>query len=501
MEAQLAELKRRLIEVNDLMSAAALLSWDQSTYMPPGGAAARSRQMATLQQLAHEKFTDAAVGQLLGDLRTYGDSLPYDSDDAALIRVAQRDYRRSAQVPSSFVAEFANHAGLTFDAWTRARPANDFAGLRPLLEKTLDLSRQYSSYFPGAAHVADPLIDTSDEGMTAATVRELFSALRQELVPLVEAIAAQPETDASVLHRHYPKAKQLAFGLDIIREYGFDFERGRQDETHHPFMTKFALGDIRICTRINEADVTDGLFSTLHESGHAMYEQGIDMALDATPLADGTSSAIHESQSRLWENLVGRSRPFWEHYYPKLQATFPESLADVPLDTFYRAINKVQRSLVRTDADEVTYNLHVLLRFDLELALLEGALEVRHLPDAWHARYRSDLGITAPDDRDGVLQDVHWFVGSIGGAFQGYTLGNILSAQFFDAATQAHPQITSEIGRGEFGTLHGWLKQNIYRHGRKFTTAELVERVTGGPLRIEPYVHYLKTKYGALYNL
>jgi carboxypeptidase Taq len=501
VESKLAELKRRLIEVDDLRSAASLLSWDQSTYMPPGGAAARSRQMSTLSQLAHEKFTSTEVGQLLDDLKSYGESLPYDSDDAALLRVTRRDYDRSVLIPAAFVAEYTNHFGLAFDAWTRARPDNDFAGVRSILEKTVDISRQYSTYFPGYDHVIDPLIDASDEGMTAATVRELFSALRQELVPLVEAITAQAETDSSVLHYQYPKAEQLEFGLDVIRAYGFDFERGRQDETYHPFMTKFALGDIRICTRVNETDLGDALFSTLHEAGHGMYEQGIDMALDATPLAQGTSSAVHESQSRLWENLVGRSRTFWEHYYPKLQSVFTQQLGDVPLDTFYRAINKVQRSLVRTDADEVTYNLHVMLRFDLELALLEGALEVRHLPDAWNDRYRSDLGIVAPDDRDGVLQDVHWFSGPVGGAFQGYTLGNILSAQFFDAARAAHPQIDAEIGQGQFATLHGWLRENVYRHGRKFTTSEVVERATGSPLTIAPYVRYLKTKYGELYGL
>lgn len=499
MEAKLAELKRRLIEVDDLSSSASVLRWDQETYMPPGGAVARARQMATLSQIAHDKFTDATIGHLLDDLRAYGESLPYDSDDAALLRVTQRDYDRQVRVPSAFVAEFTHHFGLLYDAWTRARPANDFSGLRSMLEKTLDLSREYSGFFPGGSHVADPLIDLSDEGMTAETVRTLFATLRQELVPLVEAITSQAEIDASVLNKHYPKAQQLAFGLEVIRDFGFDFERGRQDETHHPFMTKLSLGDIRILTRVRENDLGDALFSTLHESGHGMYEQGIDMAFDATPLATGTSSAVHESQSRLWENLVGRSRGFWEHYYPRLQAIFPEQLGGVSLDTFYRAINKVQRSLIRTDADEVTYNLHVLLRFDLELALLEGALDVRHLPDAWNDRYQSDLGIVAPDDRDGVLQDVHWFAGPIGGAFQGYTLGNILSAQFFEAATAARPQISDEIARGEFATLHGWLKENIYQHGRKFTTAELVERVTGGPLRIEPYMAYLRRKYGELY--
>ncbi len=501
MEAKLNALKARLLEVNDLGSANAVLGWDQATYMPPGGAEARARQMSTLARLTHEKFTDAAVGHLLDDLRPYADSLPADSDDAALIRVTWRDYQRFVRVPSDFVAETANHTGLTYDVWTRARPANDFESVRPLLEKTLDLSRRFSGFFPGYEHLADPHIDLSDEGMKASTVRALFGELRNALVPLVQAITSQPPVDNSAVLQRYPEAEQLAFGLSVIRDYGYDFERGRQDKTHHPFMTKFSLGDVRITTRVQENDLTDALFSTLHEAGHAMYEQGIRRDYEGTPLADGTSAGVHESQSRLWENIVGRSRPFWEHYFPKLQAAFPQQLGDVSLETFYRAINKVQRSLIRTDADEVTYNLHVMLRFDLELDLLDGKLEMRHLPDAWHDRYRSDLGITAPDDRDGVLQDVHWYGGTIGGAFQGDTLGNILSAQFYDAATQAHPAIKDEIGQGKFDTLHGWLRENVYQHGRKYTASELVERTTGGPMRIEPYIAYLRMKYGELYNV
>nr|PZN57216.1 MAG: carboxypeptidase [Chloroflexota bacterium] len=501
MEAKFRELKARLAEVDDLRAAASVLGWDQQTYMPPGGAEGRSRQMATLSRLAHEKFTDPAVGHLLDDLRPYEESLPYDSDEAALIRVARRDYLKLTRVPASLVAEVIGHQGLSYQTWTEARPANDFARVRPLLEKTLDYSRQFSSFFPDFEHIADPLIDLHDEGMTVATVRPLFDALRPELVSLVEAIAGQPPVDLSPVYGHFPQDRQLAFGLEIIGDYGFDFNRGRQDLTHHPFMTKFSLGDVRITTRVREDDLTDALFSTLHEAGHAMYEQGIHPDLEGTLLADGASSAVHESQSRLWENLVGRSRPFWEHYYPRLQALFPEQLGAVSLDAFYRAVNNVRRSLIRTDADEVTYNLHVMLRFDLEVALLEGKLEVRHLPEAWNDRYRSDLGIVPPDDRDGVLQDVHWFSGLIGGMFQGYTLGNILSAQFFEAATTAHPEILTEIGQGRFSTLHGWLKENLYRHGRKFTTHELVQRVTGGPISVEPYLRYLKTKYGELYGV
>ena len=501
MEKKLAELKRRLLEIDDLNGATAVLNWDQATYMPPAGAAARGRQLATLSQMAHEKFVDPEIGKLLDDLRPYADSLPYDSDDASLIRVTRRQYDKSTQVPSALLGAFYQHSAAAYQAWTQARPANDFTAVQPYLEKTLDFSRQIANCFPGYDHIADPLIDFSDEGMKAESVRALFSELRAQLVPIVQAIIAQPEADNSCLHHSFPETDQLAFGKKVIEAYGFDFKGGRQDKTHHPFMTKFALGDIRITTRVKTNDLSEALFSTLHEAGHAMYEMGVSENLDGTPLANGTSSGVHESQSRLWENLVGRSLPFWQHYYPELQAAFPEQLGSVSLDTFYRAINRVERSLIRTDADEVTYNLHVMIRFDLELALLEGSLAVKDLPDAWQARYQSDLGLQAPDNRDGILQDVHWYGGTIGGAFQGYTLGNIMSAAFFDRALAAQPTIMAEIGRGEFATLHGWLKENIYQHGAKFTANELIERVTGGELSIDPYIRYLRTKFGSLYNL
>ena len=501
MEAKFQELKVRLLEVNDISSATALLDWDQCTYMPPGGTAARGRQMATLGRLAHEKFVDPAVGKLLDALVPYEESLAYDSDEASLLRVTRRDYERSIKIPVEFVAEMRSHSSESYQVWTEARPANDFARVRPYLEKTLDYSRQAANFFPGYEHIADPLIESSDYGMKATEVRRVFAELREELVPIVSAITSQAPADDSCLHQYFPEEKQLGFSLEVAKHFGYDMNRGRQDKTHHPFMTKFSLGDVRITTRTKEDFLGDALFSTLHETGHALYEQGIRMDLEGTPLADGTSSGVHESQSRLWENLVGRSKGFWKHFYPQLQSTFPDQLGSVTLDVFHRAINKVERSLIRTNADEVTYNLHVMLRFDLELALLEGNLEIRDLPNAWRERFDSDFGIVPPDDKDGVLQDVHWYYGLIGGSFQGYTLGNILGSQFFATALKANPKIPSEIENGEFQTLHTWLKENLYQHGSKFTAPEIIERATGSPLSLEPYLTYLRTKYGELYNL
>ena len=497
---KLQELKNRLIEINDIESAASVLDWDQATYMPSGGASARGRQLATLRQIAHEKFTDAAIGQLLEDLRSYEASLVYDSNEASLIRITRREYDRAVRVPAAFMAQLSRHRTECYGVWAQARPENNFAAVQPYLEKTLELSREYANFFPGYDHIADPLIDGADYGMKAAALRSLFSQLRQKLVPLVEAITSQPAADDSCLRQHFPEVQQIAFSHQVIEKLGYDFQRGRQDKTLHPFMTRFSGGDIRITTRVYENHLSQALFSSIHETGHALYEQGIAAEFEGTPLAEGTSSGVHESQSRLWENLVGRSRGFWQFFYPQLQSVFPTQLGEVSLDSFYRAINKVERSLIRTDADEVTYNLHVMLRFDLELEMLEGKLAVRDLPEAWNERFRSDLGIVPESDREGVLQDVHWYTAIIGGMFQGYTLGNLMSAQFFDAALNVHPEIPLAIEQGNFSSLHNWLKENIYQHGCKYTAAEIIERVTGSPLSIDPFINYIKQKYGEIYS-
>lgn len=501
MQAKYQELKTRLTEVNDIDSAARLLHWDQSTYMPPGGAAARARQLATLSRIAHEKFIDPAIGKLLDALTPYEQSLDYDSDEASLIRVTRRRYERAIKIPAKFMAEVSTHLSELYQVWTEARPANDFERVRPYLEKTLEYSRKWANCYPGYDHIADPLIEPRDHGMKAADVSHVFGELRKELVPIASVITSQPTVDDSCLHKHFPEEKQLKFGLDVAKKFGYDLSRGRQDKTYHPYMTKFSLGDVRITTRSKEDSLGEALFCTMHETGHALYEQGIRMDYEGTPLARGTSAGVHESQSRLWENIVGRSKGFWKCFYPQLQTLFPEQLETVELDTFHRAINKVERSLIRTAADEITYNLHVMLRFDFELALLEGEMEIKDLPNAWRERFQEDFGIVPPDHKDGVLQDVHWYSGLIGGAFQGYTLGNILGAQFYATALKAHPEITEEIEKGEFNTLHNWLKNNIYQHGSKFTAPEIIERATGQSLTIEPYVNYLRTKYGELYSL
>ncbi len=497
---QMDELKRMLAEANDLNSINSVLYWDQMVFMPVMGAEARGRQLAIISRMAQEKATDPAIGKLLDQLQPYGESLPFDHDDAAFLRAARRNYEIQVRIPPEFVAEMSEHSAASYQAWAEARPANDFARVRPYLEKTLDLSRRLADFFPGYDHIADPLIDFADYGMKAADVRRVFGELREGLVPMIKAVSQQ-EIDDACLRKHFPKEDQLRVSEEFALAFGYDKKRGRIDLTLHPFCTTFAVNDVRITTRVDEDYLGDCMFSVMHETGHALYELGCNPAYDGNVMEGGTSAGVHESQSRTWENIVGRSLPFWQHYYTRLQEVFPEQLGDVDLQTFYRAINKAQPSLIRTDADEVTYNLHPMIRFDLELAMLEGSLEIKDLPEAWNARYESDLGITPPSDANGVLQDVHWYGGIIGGSFQGYTLGNILSAQFYEKALEAHPGIPGEIGQGRFDTLHGWLKDNIYQYGSKYTAPELIKRVTGGGLDVKPLLGYLKDKYSQIYTL
>jgi carboxypeptidase Taq len=500
-EVNFVELKRRLLEISDLRAASALLSWDQATYMPELGAPARARQCAIVSRTAHEKSVAPALGRLLEELEPYAANLPYDSDEASLVRVARRDFEKATKVPSTYVARASAFGAAAYDTWKRARPVNDFAAMVPFLEEAIDLGREYAEFFAPYEHIADPHIDDADEGMTTASIRALFAELRIELVPIVRAICSQPPAEDACLRGSFGEAEQLAFGRAVIKQIGYDFDRGRLDKTRHPFCTRLSMGDVRLTTRVDGSDIREALFSNLHEAGHALYEQGVDPALDGTPLGRGASVGVHESQSRLWENLVGRGRSFWQHFYALLQRTFPDQLGKVASETFYRAVNRVERSLIRTDADEVTYNLHIMLRFELELELLEGGLRAKDLSEAWRVGMQDYLGIVPTDDSDGCLQDVHWYTGSMGGAFQSYAIGNILSAQFYAAALKAHPNIPSEIAAGGFSTLHTWLREHLYQQGRKFKPDELVERTTGGPMSIKPYLAYLRAKYGELYQL
>jgi carboxypeptidase Taq len=389
------------------------------------------------------------------------------------------------------------------EEWVAARVANDYARFAPWLEKQVGLARQLADCLGYEGERYDALIDQYEQGATASSVRAVFDSLKPELVALVRAIADRGTgyVDASPIHRSFDEKAQRAFGERVIRDFGFDFERGRQDEAVHPFCTTFAHGDVRITTRFERNFLSPALFGTMHETGHALYEQGVAAELDGNILFDGTSLGIHESQSRLWENLVGRSLPFWEHYYGDLQSAFPGTLDDVDLRAFYQAINNVEPSLIRVEADEVTYNLHVLLRFELETDLLDGRLDVKDAPEAWNAKMQEYLGLTPPTDALGILQDVHWSGGMIG-YFPTYTLGNVISVQLFEQAnTDLGGNMDEQIRNGEFSGLLGWLRENVHRHGRKYPPKELMMRVTGKPIDTKPYLCYLGRKFGDLYHL
>ncbi len=500
MDDKLQQLKARLAEIMDLTWVGYVLEWDEQTYMPSGGAAGRAEQMGTVYRLKHEKWTAPELGDLIAAAKTAVKDLDPESDDARLVRLAERKYQYRKRIPTALAAELKRTAALAHTVWTKARAEKNFKLFQPYLEKIFDLKRQVAEGFPDKDSIYEPLLDKFEPGMKTAQVRAVFDGLKRDLVPLVKAIAAKPQVDDAFMHLDYDEQKQWDFGAEVVRRFGYDFERGRIDKTAHPFTTTLSQGDVRITTRVHRNLLPSLMMSDMHECGHALYDQGCSPALDRTPLSDGVSLGIHESQSRLWENLVGRSRGFWKFFYPRLQALFPSQLGGVEVEAFYRAINKVQPSFIRVEADEVTYNLHTMLRFELELDVLEGRLAVKDLPGAWNAKVKDYLGLEVPDDSQGVLQDIHWSSGYIG-YFPTYTLGNIASAQFFEKACQDMPMIPDDIERGEFQGLLSWLRRNIHIHGKKFMPGEIIARVTGGPLNPAPYVNYLKRKYSEIYCL
>ncbi len=496
------QLKNHLADVVHLRHAAAVLGWDQQVNMPPGGAPARAEQLATLSRLAHEKFVAEETGRLIEAAEAEIAGLDTDHDDAALVRVVRHDYDLATRVPTTLVEELARVTSQAHEIWARAREQADFAAFVPTLERILDLKRQEAEALGYEDRMYDALLDQYEPHMKTADVERLFGELRTELVPFVAQIFERLDAvDDSPVRKRYDVERQAEFGLQVIKKLGYDLTRGRQDKSVHPFTTEFSINDVRITTRYQEDWMPSALFGSIHEAGHAMYEQGCDQGYEGTFLAGGTSLGVHESQSRLWENVVGRSRAFWSHFYGDLQRLFPEQLGQVDLETFYRAINAVSRSLIRVEADEVTYNLHIMLRFELENDLLEGKLAVRDLRDAWNAKMEAYLGITPPDDgKHGVLQDVHWSSGLIG-YFPTYSLGNFLSVQYWEKAVQDVPSIPTDIARGEFGSLLNWLRENIHRHGRKYWPAELTQRVTGEPIQVRSFLRYLKEKYTDIYGL
>jgi carboxypeptidase Taq len=501
MTEQYQALVSHLGEIHNVNMATALLQWDQQTQMPPGGAEARAAQMATLTRIGHEMFTGEQTARLLEQAAHELDGADYDSNEASMIRVVRQDYEDATKLPAEFVAEQTRVTALAHEVWAQARANNDFKSFQPTLERIYELARQQADYLGYTEHPYDALLNQYERGITTAEVKRIFDEHKPQLVDLIAAIGrnADKVSDAA-LHQEFDLDKQREFALEVVKAFGFDFERGRQDVAVHPFCTHFSRDDVRITTRFYPDFLNPALFGMMHEAGHGLYEMGSDPSLEGTPLAGGASLGVHESQSRMWENIVGRSRAFWSWALRKLQARFPAQLGNVDLDTFYRAINKVQRSFIRVEADEATYNLHIMLRFEIETEALAGQIQVADLPTIWNERFEAYLGIVPPTDTLGVLQDVHWSAGLIG-YFPTYALGNLLSAQYYTKAVEQHPAIPDEIAEGKFDTLLNWLVENIHRHGRKYTSDELTRRITGESIQSRDYLRYLQTKFGEIYGL
>jgi carboxypeptidase Taq len=493
VNSALAELRRRLAEVHDLQQVTLAMEWDQLVMMPHGGAAVRAEQLATLHGLAHDRFIDPVVGSLLEELRPLEESQDYESDDASLIRVARRDWEKASRVPTELTAEITRVASGAQEVWAEARARSDYASFRPWLDRNLELRRRYIDCFEPADEEYDVLLDDYEPGMKTAEVRAVFDRIKPELIALAEEVGDSEEP--AFMRGPFPEAEQERLSRLVVEHFGANWEDFRLDRTVHPFCASFATRDIRMTTRYSETDL-HSLFSSMHECGHGLYEHGVSPALERTPLCNGVSSGLHESQSRLWENIVGRSAPFWRWLYPEVERAFPDLLADGAMDDFYRAVNRVEPSFIRVDSDEVTYGLHVIIRFELEQELIGGKISTAELPESWNARYAEYLGVDVPEDRLGVLQDIHWAFNGFG-YFPTYQLGNVISLQIWEKAVEALPDLDAQIESGEFDELGSWLRENLYSLGRKFTPQETLERVAGSPIDAGPYLRYLHTKYGA----
>ena len=499
MSAAFEDLRLRLAEIDDLRRAAELLGWDQQVMMPRRGAAVRAEQLATLKRVTHEKFTSPEIGRLLEELASFEAGHAYDSFEASLVRVTRGDWEKARKVPAELRAAISRSSSLALPVWVDARRNNDFAAFLPVLRENLELRRQYVACFEGDyAEPYDAVLDDFERGMTTAEVRTLFAYLKEHQAPLVKRVGGG-EVAKTIPGRVFPLEQQKLFELEVVRRFGFDDEAWRLDATVHPFASGAGSQDIRITTRYFESNL-DGLFATMHETGHGLYEHQIDPALERSPLGTGTSLGLHESQSRMWENLVGRSLPAWRFFFPRLHELFPEALAGYDAERWYREINEVRPSLIRVEADEATYNLHIILRFELEQELLAEAFPLEELPEQWNRRMWDYLGIEVPDDTRGVLQDTHWSSGLIG-YFPTYALGNLISAQLWERITADLPGLDEDFERGEFGALREWLRDHVHRHGRKFTPMETLERAIGtNRIDPEPYIRYLQRKLELIYG-
>lgn len=497
MSNALQQFLKKHAELADLHDVAAVLNWDLEVHAPPKAAEQRGRQLATLSGLAHDAFVSDAMGELLGQLKEDGN---LDAAQQGNVRVVAEDYAKARKLDRDFVERQSQVRTRAYGAWMAAREANDFGQYVDALEAMVALKREEADRLGYEEHPYDALMDTYEPGARTSVLRPLFEDVREQLVDFVAAIAAKPSPEGGFLEGHFPHQKQWDFGLKVLAAMGYDFDAGRQDLSTHPFTISMGPRDTRVTTRVDESNFRDMLWSCIHEGGHALYDQGLPRDHYGLPAGQAASLGIHESQSRLWENNVGRSLPFWKHWYPQLQAEFPDAFGDVALDDFYRAINTVQPSLIRTEADELTYHFHVAIRFEIEVGLIEGSLKVKDLREIWNDRYKSYLGVDVPDDKRGVLQDIHWSHGSIG-YFATYSLGSFYAVQLFNAASDALPNLQADIESGQYSGLLEWMQQNVHAHGRLLTSEEICEKATGSRLDFSHFMAYAKTKYGSIYGL
>ena len=504
MPSQLEELRERLAEINDLGRARALLGWDERTQMPPAGAEVRAEQVATLARIRHELLISHELGRLIEGAASETESLPYDSDDVSLVRVARRGWDKARRVPADLRAELTRAASLAEHAWADARADSDFAAFLPHLQKNVELRRRYADCFDGFDDFVDefdPLLDDFEPGMTTPEMTAVLGELRDGIRPLIAAVAESgADIDDSCLHGDFPLDAQETLAREVVTELPLQEGAWRLDQTVHPFATAISPADLRITTRFEPEYIGTAVWAVIHESGHAIYENGVPKELWRSPLASPSSLGFHESQSRLWENWVGRGRPYLERLMPRLRELFPARLGEVELDTLYRAANKIEPSLIRVEADQVTYNLHIILRFELELGIFDGSIDLADLPEAWNSKVQEYLGISVPDDAQGVLQDVHW-AGGMFGYFPTYSLGNVVAGQLWDRITAELPDVEEQIGRGELTGLREWLRENLHRHGNKFMPKELIEKVVGGPIDVAPYVRQLHERAAEIYDI
>ena len=494
MSEPLEQLKERLGKITDLERISRVLSWDQQTMMPAAGSDHRADHLATLRRIAHELLIADETGLLLDELRPLEKSLEPDSDEAALIRVARRDYEKAVRVPTDLRTEMTRAAAQARPVWVKARAESNFELFLPALERNVELRRRYVACFDDVEEPYDVLLDDFEPYTTTAEVREIFDGLKVELVPLIAELR-DGEVDASFLNGSFPVERQERLAKEVVELFGFRPDTWRLDPTEHPFASGAGVDDVRITTHY-DPETMKSFFSTMHEYGHGLYSHQLRRDLQRLPTGSACSLGIHESQSRLWENLVGRSPQFWRFFYPRVQETYPEQLSGVALDRFVAAINRVKPSLIRIKADEVTYGMHIILRFELEQDIINGRVELRELPEVWNERMHDYLGVDVPDDAHGVLQDTHWASGLIG-YFATYLLGSVMSVQIWEKALEDVPDLEGQVERGEFAALRDWLGEHVHAQGRKFLPQETLERATGSRIDAKPYLAYLRAKYGA----